>query len=262
MTTVQLARMGAVIANGGFLVKPHVVRGNRRRADRRVYTQEPPPVQVFEPETVDDDAADDACAWLTWEHGTAHRLHLVGYTLAGKTGTAQIFDFAHHMYTHKYNASFLGFAPMNNPKILVCVTVSGTTGDAGFGASASGPAFQTVAEAALRIREVPRDVPEEVEEIEAKEVAQKAKLKHAEKPRRRSDAVADLATPLTEEELAGGRGRSGCSEDTRFHRQNCAGCNGGSGRGRPGCSRCWETVSRARSILRRGRRCCRGCRSV
>jgi membrane peptidoglycan carboxypeptidase len=134
--------------------------------------------------------------------GTAKRLHLVGYTLAGKTGTAQIFDFAHHVYTHKYNASFLGFAPMNNPKILVVATVSGTTGEAGFGSSAAGPAVQSVTEAALRLREVPRDIPEEVDELEQKEIAQKAKLKHSEKPVEEVDTVADLSTPLTEEEMA------------------------------------------------------------
>ena len=55
--------------------------------------------------------------------GTAHTLHLVGYTLAGKTGTAQIYDFARRAYSHKYNASFMGFAPVNNPSFLMVVTV-------------------------------------------------------------------------------------------------------------------------------------------
>jgi hypothetical protein len=130
-------------------------------------------------------------------------LHVAGYTLAGKTGTAQIFDFAHHAYTHKYNASFMGFAPMNNPKILICVTVSGTTGEAGFGSAAAGPAFQSVAEAALRLGEVPRDVPQEVEELEQKELEAKVKLKSKQKPAEseEDDPLAGLSTPLTEQEM-------------------------------------------------------------
>ena len=81
---------------------------------------------------------------VTMPGGTAHRVHISGYTLAGKTGTAQIYDFAHRVYTHKYNASFLGFAPMENPAIVIVVTVTGTTGLAGFGGTAAGPAFETV----------------------------------------------------------------------------------------------------------------------
>jgi membrane peptidoglycan carboxypeptidase len=149
---------------------------------------------------------------VTDPHGTAHRLHLVGYSLAGKTGTAQIFDAVHHAYTHKYNASFLGFAPMNNPSILIVSTVSGTSGEAGMGAGASGPAVQSVAEVALRIREVPRDIPEEVEALEEKELAAKNKLKKSE-PAVETDTVAALSTPLTDEEAREAVGGVPDSED-------------------------------------------------
>lgn len=204
VTTIQLARMGAVIANGGFLVNPHVVAWEQSPGEPKQFKSEPPPVQILKPETVMT-MRQMMRRVVTWEHGTAHHVHLVGYSLAGKTGTAQIFDFTHHMYTHKYNASFLGFAPMNNPSILVVATVSGTTGTAGFGASASGPAVQTVAATALRLKEVPRDIPEEIDEIEQKELAQKEKNK-TDKPALEEDSVADLSTPLSEEELAQAEG--------------------------------------------------------
>ncbi len=169
--------MGAVIANGGFLVSP-AFGGLGASAGRSENKQDSAwrPSRCLKPQTVMT-MRQMMQRVITDRHGTAHRLHLVGYTLAGKTGTAQIFDFAHHIYTHKYNASFVGFAPMNNPSILVIATVSGTTGEAGFGASASGPAVQNVIETALRLREVPRDVPEEVDEIEQKAAARESETR-------------------------------------------------------------------------------------
>ena len=202
VTTVQLARMGAVIANGGFLIYPHLVAWEQAPGGPKEYKQFAAPIQALRPEAVMT-MRNMMQRVITSPHGTAHRLHLPGYTFAGKTGTAQIFDFAHHVYTHKYNATFLGFAPLNNPSILIVATVSGTTGIAGFGSAAAGPAVQNVADAALRLRDVPRDVPEEIEQLEQKELEAKEKLKAKQKPQviDDDDALAVLSTPLTEDEL-------------------------------------------------------------
>ena len=205
VTTVQLARLGSVFANGGFLVHPHVVAWKQEPGGAKQWVKYPAPTQVLAPQTA---ITMRGLMRRVATVGTAKTLHLLGYTLAGKTGTAQIFDFAHHVYTHKYNASFLGFAPMNNPKILVVVTVSGTVGLAGFGVYAAGPAFETVANAALRLQEVPRDVPEEIQELEQKQLLAEAKLKGKVKSPADLDDVADpdLATPLTPEEVAASEG--------------------------------------------------------
>jgi len=94
-------------------------------------------------------------------YGTAHKYaRIPGYTSAGKTGTAQIYDYRSHSYTHYYNASFMGFAPVTNPAIVVVVTVNGTQGLAGYGGPTSAPAFREVAAAALRMLDVPKDLPE------------------------------------------------------------------------------------------------------
>jgi cell division protein FtsI (penicillin-binding protein 3) len=94
-------------------------------------------------------------------YGTGHKYaRILGYTSAGKTGTAQIYDHRLHQYTHLYNASFMGFAPVTNPAIVVVVTVSGTDGQAGYGGPTAGPAFREVAAAALRMLDVPKDLPE------------------------------------------------------------------------------------------------------
>jgi cell division protein FtsI (penicillin-binding protein 3) len=54
----------------------------------------------------------------------------------------------------------MGFAPVTNPAIVVVVTVSGTDGTAGYGGPTAGPAFREIAAAALRMNDVPKDLPE------------------------------------------------------------------------------------------------------
>jgi cell division protein FtsI (penicillin-binding protein 3) len=94
-------------------------------------------------------------------YGTGHKYaRILGYTSAGKTGTAQIYDFRARHYTHFYNASFMGFAPVTNPAIVVVVTINGTEGEGGYGGPTSAPVFREVAAAGLRIRDVPKDLPE------------------------------------------------------------------------------------------------------
>src|SRR5258708_30939813 len=89
-------------------------------------------------------------------YGMAHKYaRIPGYTSAGKTGTAQIFDNRTHQYTHYYNASFMGFAPVTNPAIVVVVTVNGTQGLSGYGGPTSAPAFREVTAGALRMLGVP-----------------------------------------------------------------------------------------------------------
>jgi len=95
-------------------------------------------------------------------HGTARStVKVPGYSVAGKTGTAQIFDVKTHHYTHTYNGSFMGFTPVKNPALVIVVTLNGTSGNAGFGGAAAGPVFNVVAAEALRILEVDKDLPEE-----------------------------------------------------------------------------------------------------
>jgi cell division protein FtsI (penicillin-binding protein 3) len=96
---------------------------------------------------------------------------LKGYTSGGKTGSAQIFDPVAHVYTHNYNASFMGFAPVGNPRIVIAVTLQGTTGGTtGYGGVRAAPVFREVATGALRILEVPKDLPE----TETRRVAERA----------------------------------------------------------------------------------------
>jgi cell division protein FtsI (penicillin-binding protein 3) len=195
VTSLQLAQLGSVIASGGFLVHPRLVAWKQTPGESKEAMKYPAPVQILKPQTVMTMRM--MMRRVVMPGGTARRLHVIGYSIAGKTGTAQIFDFAHHLYTHRYNASFLGFAPATNPSVVIVVTVSGTTGEAGFGGAAAGPAFQTVMGTALRRLGIPRDVPEEIEELAEKEKKSS--------PAKDIDdvAIAEL-NPPTEEEMKAG----------------------------------------------------------
>ena len=180
VTSVQLARLGAVIANGGMMVKPKLIL---KRGDKLEPTE--PPERVIQPET--------AITMRSMMEGVVlrgtGRVHarLDGYTSGGKTGTAQIFDSATHHYTHNYNASFLGFAPVTNPALVVLVTIHNTSGENGQGADAAAPVWSAIMTEALRMMDVRKDIPETL-------VARKpAKVKPGEFA---SDlAIADLGEP-------------------------------------------------------------------
>jgi cell division protein FtsI (penicillin-binding protein 3) len=72
-----------------------------------------------------------------------------------------VYDLKAHVYTHRYNASFLGFAPVVNPQIVIAVTLNNTTGGtAGYGGPVAAPVFREVAMSALRMLDVPKDLPD------------------------------------------------------------------------------------------------------
>ncbi len=167
VTSVQLAQAGSVIANGGFRVAPRIVQSKQVPGGPKEIVKSPERLKVLEPANVIT-MRQMMERVVIYPGGTGRRAKVIGYTTAGKTGTAQIFDFEHHVYTHKYNASFMGFVPVVNPRIVIAVTVTGTTGEVGYGGVASAPAFQRVAEAAMRIIGVPRDLPDEIKQPEPK----------------------------------------------------------------------------------------------
>ena len=152
VTALQLAQACTAIASGGFLIKPRLLM-DAPKSD---------PIRVLRPETAITMRAMMEGVVLK-PYGTGHKYaQLVGYTSAGKTGTAQIYDARHGQYTHMYNASFMGFAPVTNPRIVVVVTINGTEGTVGYGGPTSAPVFREVAAAGLRIMDVPKDLPEMV----------------------------------------------------------------------------------------------------
>jgi cell division protein FtsI (penicillin-binding protein 3) len=160
-TSIQLAVAGSALANGGMLVRPQIVLARQKpgEAEQRISAEKA--TRILAPETSIQMRQMMEGVVL---HGTGRGYaNLRGYTSAGKTGSAQIYDLKAHVYTHSYNASFLGFAPVTNPEIVVAVTLNGTTGGStGYGGPVAGPAFREVAMTALRMLDVPKDLPDDV----------------------------------------------------------------------------------------------------
>lgn len=160
-TTLQLARAGAVFANGGLLVTPRLVSARQPHGGPREELPAAPPRRILKPDTAITVRRMMERVVLAGT-GTAARLN--GYSAAGKTGSAQIWDPEQRVYTHLYNASFLGFAPVTNPALLCVVTVNGASK---FGGAVAAPVFRTVMNEALRLMNVPRDLPEAEDLVEA-----------------------------------------------------------------------------------------------
>lgn len=153
-TTLQLAQACSVVANGGLLVRPKIIL----KKDGQPFQTEAPR-RVLRPETAIT-MRQLMEGVVVHPAGTGHKARLEGYSSGGKTGSAQIYDFATKHYSHTYNGSFMGFAPVSNPAIVVVVTVNGTHGTAGFGGQVAAPVFKAVAEEALRVLDIPKDLPD------------------------------------------------------------------------------------------------------
>lgn len=153
-TTVQLARAVAVIANGGLLAEPQLILGRQHPGGTFEKLSARPPIRVLKAET----------AFLMRQlmeavvlRGTGRAARLDGYSSAGKTGTAQIYDPVARKYTHRYNAIFAGFAPVTRPKLVIVVTLNGAQH---YGGVVAAPVFRKIAMEALRVLNVPKDLPE------------------------------------------------------------------------------------------------------
>lgn len=155
-TTLQLAQACSVIANGGTLVRPRILletkNPNGESEIHRVRKEQ----RVVRPETAITMRKMMESVVL---QGTGKGAALAGWTAGGKTGTAQIFDLQQRRYLHEYYSSFMGFAPLQNPAIVVVVTLDRSRQ---YGGAVAAPVFQEVASEALRILGVPMDNPASV----------------------------------------------------------------------------------------------------
>ncbi|MEY2443240.1 MAG: hypothetical protein QOJ46_2666 [bacterium] len=142
VTPMQLATAYAAIADGGVLRRPRIVA---RVGDRA--TKVPTGKRIISEATTAQ--VRQMLTGVFEAGGTASKIAIDGYTLAGKTGTASKIDADTGEYSQsRYIASFVGFAPARDPKLLVTVMVDEPQG-AIFGAEVAAPAFQEIMRFAL-----------------------------------------------------------------------------------------------------------------
>jgi cell division protein FtsI (penicillin-binding protein 3) len=149
VTPMQMVTAYSAIANGGILRRPHIIgaidgRPQPEPAGRRVIS-----------ETTSAELRSMLKGVLA-PGGTASEVSIPGYELAGKTGTASKIDPATGEYSETaYVASFIGFAPATDPKLLCAVVVDEPQSGSIYGGTVAAPAFGQIMSFALPYLRVP-----------------------------------------------------------------------------------------------------------
>jgi cell division protein FtsI (penicillin-binding protein 3) len=155
VTALQMATAYSVLANDGMLVKPHVVRELRSPDGSVLFQAKPETRRALKPETTA--ALRNMLEGVTL-HGTARKAQLEGYTAAGKTGTAQKVDPNTHAYSAtRFIGSFVGFAPVSHPAVVIIVVIDEPQG-AYHGGDVAAPVFREIAEQILPDLSVAPDI--------------------------------------------------------------------------------------------------------
>jgi len=146
VTPVQMVAAFGALANDGMRVAPHLIREVRNAEGAVVYRAQPEQHRVISAETAI--ALRGMLEGVTL-HGTAKKAQLDGYSAAGKTGTAQKIDPRTKTYSAtKFVGSFVGFAPVSNPQVVIIVVIDEPAG-AYHGGDVAAPIFREVAEQIL-----------------------------------------------------------------------------------------------------------------
>jgi cell division protein FtsI (penicillin-binding protein 3) len=157
VTMLQIARAYSAVVTDGLLPTPYLV-SEIRKGEHDVRVMAPrPPVRVLSPET-----ARTLRRLMTGvvEEGTGQKATVPGYTAAGKTGTAQKAMPGGGYARDRHVASFVGFAPVESPRLVVVVVVDEPKGTY-YGGDVAAPVFAVVMAESLRLRGVPLVRPEQ-----------------------------------------------------------------------------------------------------
>jgi len=153
VTPVQFATAFSAVANGGVLLRPHIIRGLRSQDGTLQRVVEPVAIRrVISPETAR--TLLDMLTSVT-EEGTGKEAALAEYAVAGKTGTAQKVDPATGRYSaRKVVASFVGAVPAEAPRLVILVVIDDPE-IFRWGGSLAAPTFREIARDALKYLRVP-----------------------------------------------------------------------------------------------------------
>lgn len=174
-TPLQILRAMNVYATGGYLVKPKVTIDRPQPAwsvvEASLNSSEEFP-RIISQKTVSELV--ELVFKQVVEKGTGTEARIDGYEIAGKTGTAQKFDPAIKAYSYsKHVASFVGFAPADNPAISMIVVIDEPKGPLQYGGQVAAPVFREIArKVLLYLHQAPQKLPEKM--IIARQIQKKA----------------------------------------------------------------------------------------
>ncbi|WP_159017323.1 peptidoglycan D,D-transpeptidase FtsI family protein [Cognatiluteimonas profundi] len=178
-TPLQIAEAYAAFANGGRLIAPTFVKGQRNEAK-----------QMLDPHIAHE--VMKMMQTVTEPGGTATAAAILGYHVAGKTGTAR--KASGGSYARRYISLFAGVVPVDNPRFSMVVVISepDPSRHGYYGGSVSGPVFHNVMEGALRLMDVP---PDDIDTWLAAQAADEAK--RVGKAPAKAATTAPATTPAT-----------------------------------------------------------------
>ncbi len=160
VTPLQMVTALSAVVNGGKLMKPYLVK-ELRNSEGKVVKRFRPQVlrQVISPET---SRLERELLESVVTKGSGRNAYIEGYSVGGKTGTAQKPLPGGGYSTTDYIASFLGFAPVDDPRLVALVVVDSPQGYPYYGGTVAAPVFREVVRDSLRYLGVPmRYRPEE-----------------------------------------------------------------------------------------------------
>ena len=149
VSLVQMARAYTVFAHDGELMPLSLTK---------IDDAPPHGTRVFSPQTMRELRA--MLEMAAGPGGTAPKARVPGYRVGGKTGTA--YKIEGGVYARKYVASFVGIAPISDPRLVVAVMIDEPTSGGHYGGDVAGPAFAHITGGALRTLGIPPDAPIQV----------------------------------------------------------------------------------------------------
>jgi cell division protein FtsI (penicillin-binding protein 3) len=152
VTPIQMVAAYAALANGGLLVQPRVVRKVIKAGEPAEELPSRPPKRVISSRTA---RVVTSILQEAVETGTGRAAAVEGYSVAGKTGTAQKFDPRLGVYSsNKYIASFVGYLPAEDPRVVILVLIDEPQG-AFYGGVVAAPVFSRIAAQVVRYLKTP-----------------------------------------------------------------------------------------------------------
>lgn len=160
VTPLQMVRAFGAIANGGKMMKPHIIKSYNNSDGSVVSTTEPEEVGQPIPSSVAQTIVDILEKEVS--EGGGHNALVEGYHFAGKTGTAQKLNTEYGGYLDgRYIASFIGFGPVEDPRFVALVVIDDPSQGSIYGGQIAAPVFKDIMSQLVRYYQISPSVREQ-----------------------------------------------------------------------------------------------------